>query len=163
MYIINKTFQRRSWMLLLHIEEKICRLSLRCRLRESTEGISSPIPSPIPYKAFHLSYRPECDHRGSEQINVHVCHFSLLPIGKKTEGFHPIKRLQSPLGRQLLFCCYIAATGLPLMPSSLAVSFGLNLFYLLSYYCFASTNQPEGNSFKNKNVPNKLSTVPSKK
>lgn len=91
------------------------------------------------------------------------CHFSLLPIGKKTEGFHPIVRLQSPLGRQLLFCRYIAATGLPLMPSSLAVSFGLNLFYLLSYYCFASTNQPEGNSFKNKNVPNKFSTVPSKK
>lgn len=90
----------------------------------------------------------------------------------KTEEFHPIVHLQSSRGRQLLFFCFtsrywvpanaIITTGFPLIPSSLVVLFGLNLFYLLSY-CFTSTNQPEGSSFKNKNVPNKFSTVPSKK
>lgn len=43
------------------------------------------------------------------------------------------------------------------------ISIGGPRSLLPSQHCFASTNQPEGNSFKNKTVPSKFSTVPSKK
>lgn len=47
----------------------------------------------------------------------------------------------------------------PLSTSSITWPQPLNLLSC----CFASTNQPEGNSFRNRKAPNKFSIVPSKK